>query len=65
MKRRDFISHLSNEGCIIYREGAKHTIVLNQENGHLAAIPRHREIPIILARKICRQLDISLPKEKA
>jgi len=65
MKRRDFISHLGNEGCIIHREGAKHSIILNPENGHLAAVPRHREIVITLAKKICRQLDISLPKGKA
>jgi hypothetical protein len=65
MKRRDFISHLSSEGCFIHREGAKHTVIFNPENGHLAAVPRHREIVITLAKKICRQLDISLPKEKA
>ncbi|MCX6008226.1 MAG: addiction module toxin, HicA family [Chloroflexi bacterium] len=48
-----------------HREGSRHTIFLNSENGHLAAVPRHLEIEIILARKICRQLDISIPKTKA
>jgi mRNA interferase HicA len=65
MKRRDFISHLRNEGCVMHREGAKHTVFFNPENGHLAAVPRHREIVVPLARKICRQLEISLPTEKA
>jgi mRNA interferase HicA len=65
MKRRDFISHLINEQCVLHREGAKHSVFFNPENGHLAAVPRHREIEINLAKKICRQLDVSLPKEKA
>jgi mRNA interferase HicA len=65
MKRRDFIRHLSNEGCGIFREGVKHSVFFNPENGHLASVPRHREIEIHLARKICRQLDISLPKAGA
>jgi mRNA interferase HicA len=65
MKRRDFVNHLINDQCILYREGAKHSVFFNPENGHLAAVPRHREIEIHLARKICRQLDISFPKEIA
>ncbi|MGD1119938.1 MAG: type II toxin-antitoxin system HicA family toxin [Dehalococcoidales bacterium] len=65
MKHRDFISHLKKEGCVMHREGAKHTVFFNPENGHLATVPRHREIVISLARKICRQLEIPLSKEKA
>ncbi|MDO8751134.1 MAG: type II toxin-antitoxin system HicA family toxin [Dehalococcoidia bacterium] len=65
MKRRDLVSHLVKEGCILQREGAKHSVFLNPENGHLATIPRHREIEILLARKICRQMDIPVPKTGA
>jgi mRNA interferase HicA len=65
MKRRDLVSHLLREGCVLHREGAKHTVFLNPENGHLASVPRHREMDSLLARKICRQLDISLPKTGA
>jgi hypothetical protein len=65
MKRRDFITHLIKEQCIPYREGAKHSVYINPENGHLSVIPRHREIEINLARKICHQLGVSLPEEKA
>jgi mRNA interferase HicA len=65
MKRRDFINHLGNEGCTLHREGANHSIFFNPENGRLAAVPRHREIEINLARRICRQLDISNPKAGA
>ncbi|MEE9247376.1 MAG: type II toxin-antitoxin system HicA family toxin [Dehalococcoidia bacterium] len=65
MKRRDLISHLTKEGCILHREGAKHSVFLNPENGHLTTVPRHRNIEILLARKICRQLDIPVPKARA
>ena len=65
MKRRDLISHLRKEGCVLHREGARHSLLLNPENGHIATVPRHREIEIILAGKICRQLDISLPMSGA
>jgi len=65
VKRRDFIGHLRNEGCVRHREGAKHTVFLNPENGHLATVPRHREIEIRLAKKICHQLDIPLPEAGA
>jgi predicted RNA binding protein YcfA (HicA-like mRNA interferase family) len=52
MKRKNLISHLRNEGCTLHREGANHSIFLNEENGHLAAVPRHREIEIRLVKKI-------------
>ncbi len=65
MKRRDLISYLIEEGCVLHREGAKHSVFLNPENGHMASIPRHREIEILLARKMCRQLDIPIPRMKA
>jgi predicted RNA binding protein YcfA (HicA-like mRNA interferase family) len=65
MKRRDLIGHLRSEGCVLHREGAKHSVFFNPENGHFATVPRHREIEILMAKKICRQLDISLPKAGA
>ena len=65
MKRRELIDHLKKEGCVFHREGAKHSVFLNPENGHMATVPRHSEIEVFLARKICRQLDIALPKTRA
>ena len=65
MKRRALVSHLTKEGCILQREGHKHSVYLNLENGHIATVPRHREVEILLARKICRQLDIPIPKVRA
>jgi mRNA interferase HicA len=62
MKRLDLVRHVEEQGCVAYREGAKHSVFLNPENGRLSAVPRHREIDIFLARKICRQLDIAMPR---
>ncbi|MQY55640.1 MAG: addiction module toxin, HicA family [Dehalococcoidia bacterium] len=65
MKRRELINHLRKEGCVLHREGAKHSVFLNPENGHTATVPRHREVEGLLARKICRQLDIPIPRTGA
>ncbi len=65
MKRRDLTGHLVEEGCILHREGARHSVFLNPENGHFATVPRHREIDTLLAKRICQQLGISLPKTGA
>ena len=65
MKCRDPLNHLRTEGCVLHREGAKHSVFLNPDNGHLSAVPRHRDIEILLARKICRQLDVPLPRMRA
>ncbi|MFC2016821.1 type II toxin-antitoxin system HicA family toxin [Chloroflexota bacterium] len=65
MKRRDLTNYLIKEGCVLYRDGAKHAVFLNPENGHLTTVPRHREIDIFLARKICRQLAIPVPNAGA
>jgi len=61
MKRRDFLEHMERQGCVMRREGAKHTIFFNPENGHVVTIPRHREIESNLVRKICHQLGIGNP----
>jgi mRNA interferase HicA len=51
VKRRDLVNHLTREGCILQREGHKHSVYLNPENGHIATVPRHREIEILLVKK--------------
>ena len=61
MKRRDLIRHLENQGCEFLREGGNHTIYVNRTAQVVSAVPRHREINEHLARKICRDLQISLP----
>lgn len=61
MKRRDFIRHLEQRGCVLDREGGRHSIYRNPANGRCAAVPRHREIKETTARAICDQLGIERP----
>ena len=61
MKRRDLIRHLENNGCVLMREGGKHSLYVNPSNSQTSAVPRHREINDFLVRKICRDLGIAEP----
>lgn len=58
MKRTDLIRHLKRHGCLLLREGGWHSIYTNPTNGEQTPIPRHREIADLLARKICRDLEV-------
>jgi predicted RNA binding protein YcfA (HicA-like mRNA interferase family) len=58
MKRRDLIKYVESHGCVLLREGSRHSIYHNPANNLTAPVPRHAEIADLLARKICRQLDI-------
>lgn len=58
MKRADFIRYLGVQGCILFREGAKHSVFVNLKTGRSSTIPRHREIDNFLVRKICRDLEV-------
>lgn len=62
MKRRDLIRHLEDHGCQLLREGANHTIYSRPETGHKEAVPRHAEVKKHLARSICRNLGVPVPK---
>jgi len=64
MKRRDLIKHLLLEGVVFWREGAKHSVYYNPTNSRVSTVPRHSETNNQLARKICLDLGISLPKKK-
>lgn len=61
MKRHDLIRHVETHGCLLLREGGKHSVYYNPANNQTSAIPRHREINSFLARKICRDLAIPEP----
>lgn len=58
MKLADLERHLRQHGCVLYREGASHSIWLNPKNSKIASVPRHREIKEGTARAICKQLEI-------
>jgi predicted RNA binding protein YcfA (HicA-like mRNA interferase family) len=61
VKRIDLVRHLEAHGCRLLREGANHTVYLNPTTRRISTVPRHREINDFLARKICRDLEISAP----
>jgi predicted RNA binding protein YcfA (HicA-like mRNA interferase family) len=52
------IKYLEKQGCIIAREGSKHTLFNNPRTGDLSTVPRHQEIKENLCRKICKDLGI-------
>ena len=59
MKRADLVRHLERHGCVLLREGAKHSVFVNRARNKSSTVPRHREINDFLARKICRDLEVS------
>ena len=61
MKRADLIRHLTSHGCFLLREGGGHTMYRQPVRRRTAPVPRHREIPDNLVRKICDQLDVPRP----
>lgn len=62
MKRRDLIRHLSEHGCELLREGARHSWWHNPTQNRRSAIPRHTEIDDNLVKKICK--DLGIPRVK-
>jgi mRNA interferase HicA len=61
MKRHEFLRHLRVNGCILKREGAKHSLYINSINGVVETVPWHVEIDNRLAKKICNRLGIPEP----
>jgi mRNA interferase HicA len=61
MKRRDLLRHLQQHGCVLIREGGNHSWWGNPARNRRSAIPRHNEVHEILARKICKDLDVPKP----
>ena len=61
MKRRQLLKHLADNGVVLRREGANHSIYRNTVTGETAPVPRHSEVKDNLARKICKELGIPPP----
>jgi mRNA interferase HicA len=59
MKRADLVRHLERNGCVMLREGAKHSVFVNRARNKSSTVPRHREINEFLAKKICRDLEVA------
>ena len=58
MKRQAFLKYLQSYGCLLLREGSKHSWWFNPKENKRSAVPRHVEINNILAKKICKDLGI-------
>lgn len=63
MKRRYLLKHLGQHGCVIVREGRRHTIVRNIATLAESQVPRHREIKTVTAKGICKDLGVPPPSE--
>ncbi|MEM1043129.1 MAG: type II toxin-antitoxin system HicA family toxin [Bacteroidota bacterium] len=59
MKRNALLKHLRKSGCVLKREGRSHSLWTNPRTGETEAVPRHTEVPNVLARKTCRGLSVS------
>jgi len=62
VKRRDLIRHLLRHGCELLREGGNHSVYVNRDSQTSSTVPRHKEVNDFLARKICRDLEIPVPR---
>lgn len=62
MKRTELLKYLRQQGCALIREGRRHSWWRNNRSGRRSAVPRHREIDDLLARKVCRDLGIEPAK---
>jgi len=62
MKRKKLLRHLRTQGCEQLREGSRHSWWHNPRQNKRSAVPRHSEINDALARKICKDLGVDLPK---
>jgi predicted RNA binding protein YcfA (HicA-like mRNA interferase family) len=62
VKRKELIRLLEQQGCKFLREGAKHTVYYHPETKQTSTIPRHTEVDDFLAKKICKDLGVSLKK---
>lgn len=58
MKRSLLVRHLRKNGCVLVREGSRHSWWANPEQNRRSSVPRHSEIRDQLARKICKDLGI-------
>lgn len=60
MKRKDLIRYLLKHGCLVEREGQRHTLFYNPHTNKSTMVPRHQEINTFTARGICKDLGIPI-----
>jgi mRNA interferase HicA len=58
MKRADAMRHLERNGCVLLREGAKHSVFVSRARNKASAVPRRLEPNEFLGKKNCRDLEV-------
>lgn len=60
MKRKDLVRHLTQNGCVLIREGGKYSVFQNPNSEGKREVPvtRHLELADFAAKKICKELEI-------
>ena len=58
MKRKDLIRHLTENGCVLLREGGKYSVFQNPATQKEVPVTRHPEMEDFAARKICKALGV-------
>ncbi|KKU50121.1 MAG: YcfA-like protein [Parcubacteria group bacterium GW2011_GWB1_49_7] len=59
MNRAKLILHLLKHGCILLREGSRHSIYKNLITGAQTTVPRKSTLLLFTAKGICKQLGVS------
>jgi mRNA interferase HicA len=61
MKREKLVKHLKSHGCILFREGGRHSVFINPLTGKISSVPRHPDIKRFTVVNICKDLEIPIP----
>jgi len=61
VKRTDLIRHLETHGCVLLREGGRHSVYYNPSAQRTSTIPRHCEVKNPTAIRMCKQLAVPDP----
>lgn len=62
MKRKELVRYLTQQGCVLSREGGKYSIFTNPVTTKEVPVTRHTEIADFTVRKICRDLGVEPPR---
>jgi hypothetical protein len=54
------LKHLKKNKCILDREGTRHSLFRNIVTAQTSTVPRHTEVDDFLAKKICKDLGVSI-----